>query len=243
MGEVLRGRKGRITVTVLIVQLNDTVTPSDEMRPLRARDVDTEQRILDAAHAVFLRRGTAGARMQEIAEHAGVNQALLHYYFRSKERLATAVFRQIARRLLPPVIDVLASEVPIEEKVERVIALELEHLSRSPHLPGYLLAELHHQPARAGQLISAMTGMPYAGIAERVLTTLGTQISERVRAGTMRRIEPDQFVLNLISLCIFPFAARPMITVLLGLDDVGFKRMIERRKVELPAFFLEALRP
>jgi len=54
----------------------------------QARDGDTEQRILDAAHTVFLRRGTAGARMQEIAKEAAVNSALLHYYFRSKERLA-----------------------------------------------------------------------------------------------------------------------------------------------------------
>src|SRR5262245_44811852 len=85
----------------------------------------TEQRILDAAHAVFIRRGTAGARMQEIAEEAGVNKALLHYYFRNKERLAEAVFRRVALQLFPPVIGVLSStELSIEEKVARVIDLE-----------------------------------------------------------------------------------------------------------------------
>src|SRR5436190_8003318 len=82
-----------------------------------ARDGDTEHRILDAAHAVFLRRGTAGARMQEIAAEAGVNQALLHYYFRTKDRLSKAAFERAAAQFMPAAIRVLASDAPIEAKV------------------------------------------------------------------------------------------------------------------------------
>src|SRR6266850_8217290 len=80
-------------------------------------DGQTEQRILDAAHAVFVRAGTAGARTQEIAREAGVNPALLHYYFRTKARLAEAVFRRAASQLLPVVIGVLGSDAALEEKV------------------------------------------------------------------------------------------------------------------------------
>src|SRR3954447_24395858 len=96
-------------------------------KPRDKRDGDTEQRILDAAHTVFLRAGTAGARMQDIATEAGVNQALLHYYFRSKARLSEAAFRRAAGQLLPQVIEVMASAAEIEEKVERVVRLELDH--------------------------------------------------------------------------------------------------------------------
>src|SRR5918997_7044366 len=99
-----------------------------------AHDRDTEERILDAARAVFVRHGTAGARMQEIAQEAGVNQALLHYYFRSKDRLAEAVFRQVAGRLLPTVFEILGSDLSIEEKVERFVSLYIDTLSRSPFL-------------------------------------------------------------------------------------------------------------
>src|SRR5918992_2710556 len=102
-------------------------------------DLDTEQRILEAARVVFIRRGTAGARMQEIAAEAGVNQALLHYYFRSKERLAEAVFQQVAGRVLPTVLGLLGSKLPIEEKVEQVVEAYLDAFSRSPFLPGYIL--------------------------------------------------------------------------------------------------------
>jgi TetR/AcrR family transcriptional regulator len=206
-------------------------------------DRGTEQRILDAANTVFLRRGTAGARMEEIAREAGVNQALLHYYFRTKDRLADAVFRHAAQQLLPSLIKILGSAVDLETKVERVVQLELEHLSRTPHLPGYILGELHQRPERARQLISTITGMTPEESRPRLLTALRRQIDERVKAGTMAAITPEQFIVNLISLCIFPFAARPMIMGVLGLDQAEFARFIEERRRLLAPFFLRALRP
>src|SRR3954470_16415970 len=100
-----------------------------------AKDSDTENRILLAARAVFMRRGTAGARMQEIAEEAGVNQALLHYYFRSKEGLSAAVFQQFAARLFPALIQTLGSDALLDEKIDRIVALYLDNLSLNPFLP------------------------------------------------------------------------------------------------------------
>ena len=80
---------------------------------------------------MFVRRGTAGARMQEIAAEAGVNQALLHYYFRSKEQLARAAFERAGSQLMPAIVRVMASDAAIEDKVRRVVAIELDHLSRA----------------------------------------------------------------------------------------------------------------
>ncbi|HKB09492.1 MAG TPA: helix-turn-helix domain-containing protein [Vicinamibacterales bacterium] len=216
------------------------------MRPPRrvpSRDGDTERRILEAAHAVFVRRGTAGARMQEIATEAGVNQALLHYYFRSKEQLARGAFARAGSQLMPAIIRVIASEAPLEDKVARVVELELDHLSRSPYLPGYIIGELTHHPERAQQLIATMTqGLTPDEIRARVFGSLRRQINERVDAGTMRAIAPESFMVNLISLCIFPFAARPMLQAVLGIDRAGFDRFIARRRRDLVDFFLGALR-
>ena len=208
-----------------------------------AADADTEQRILYAANSVFLRRGTAGARMQDIAAEAGVNHALLHYYFRSKERLAEAVFRRAATRLLPPVVAILASDLSLEEKVARVVHHELDELRAAPHLPGYLLSELNHHPERAGQLVQALAGVDPERIRPAIFGTLAKQIDERVKAKKMRPIAVEQFIVNLVSLCIFPFAARPMLNTMFGWKEEEFARFIERRRGELPAFFLEALRP
>jgi AcrR family transcriptional regulator len=209
----------------------------------QSRDRATEQRILEAAHVVFLRRGTAGARMQEIAKEADVNSALLHYYFRSKERLAVAVFQRAAMQLMPAVMRILGSDAELEAKVKQVVDVELEQLQNAPYLPGYILSELTHHPERARQLFSTMTGLTPAEIGGRVFKVLGAQINARVKAGRMHPIAPEQFAINLLALCVFPFAARPMVMALADLDQAGFDRFIERRRRELAPFFLRALRP
>jgi AcrR family transcriptional regulator len=181
--------------------------------------------------------------MQEIAAEAGVNQALLHYYFRSKDRLARAAFERAAGQLLPAVVRVLASGAPLEQKVDRIVELEIGHLSKAPYLPGYIISEITHHPARVPELIAALTGMSADDIRPRIATALKAQIDAGVRAGVLRPITPENFIVNLMSLCIFPFAARPMISALLGMDEAAFERFIGRRRRSLTAFFLGALRP
>jgi AcrR family transcriptional regulator len=205
-----------------------------------AADDGTEQRILDAADAVFVRRGTDGARMQEIAAEAGVNKALLHYYYRTKDGLAQAVFRRVAAAFMPAILDTMASDMTLEEKAERVIQHYLEVFARRPYLPGYVISEVTHHPGRLPPLFAAIAGTQ---IKKRVLTKLAAQIDERVRAGTLAPIAPEQFLINIISLSVFPFAARPIIMEALGLDKKGFDRFIAQRREALPAFVARGLRP
>jgi TetR/AcrR family transcriptional regulator len=204
---------------------------------------DTEDRILDAAHAVFLRRGASGARMQEVADEAGVNKALLHYYFRSKDRLAQAVFRRAMQTLLPSVLDTLRSDASIPEKVRRVVAIEVDVLRANPFLPGYILGELTHQPERIHQLFESVSGLTTEQMGAQVLSRLGAQLAEEARAGRMRAISAEAFMLNLLSLVIFPFAGRPLLGAVMGLGEGEFEAMMEHRKATLPEFILNALRP
>ncbi len=206
-------------------------------------DSETEQRILEAATKVFIRRGTAGARMQEIAEEAGVNQALLHYYFRSKERLSDAVFRETAGRMFPVIIEVLGADVTIEEKIDSIVGAYLTAMSRTPFLPGYIISELHHHPGRALQLFGNVGGTDLAVALRPALARLEKQLVTEARAGRMRRITGAQFIVNLLSLCVYPFAARPMLRVALGLDDEQFSEFIDQRRKDLPLFIRSAMKP
>jgi TetR/AcrR family transcriptional regulator len=217
--------------------------PTAKRAPPADRDRDTEQRILDAAHSVFVRRGTAGARMQEIAEEAQVNKALLHYYFRSKNRLAEAVFRRVAASLFARVGTILGGDEPLDRKIERVVALYLDQLSATPYAPGYVISELNQHPERSGQLLDAVRQIRDQTGSPNFLAALAAQIQASTRAGDIRPIAPEQFIVNLVSLCVFPFAARPLLCTILQLDDTGFQRFIAQRKATLPRFFLAALRP
>lgn len=206
-------------------------------------DADTESRILDAANSVFMRRGTAGARMTEIAREAGVNHALVHYYFRSKQRLAEAVFRRAIGQFFPVMIGVFTSDASLEEKVRKVAAAQIDMLLKNRELPGYLLAELNHYPERAEQLLESMAGTTPASLRARLFGTLGRQLEDAARDGVIRPTRPQEFVLNLISMVVYPFAARPLVMAILGLDDASFAAMMEQRKSQIPSFYLAALRP
>lgn len=210
--------------------------------PLGERDRDTEQRILDAARTVFVRRGTAGARMQEIATEAGVNQALLHYYFRSKDRLAAMIFRDAAARLLPSIVELLASDASIEEKVERFVHLYIDGVRRSPFIPGYLVSELHQQPERLTALVDAAG--PAARIAaDAVRHRLNTQLGDAAAEGRIRPVTAEQFFVNMVALCVMPFLARPLLEALLGMDARSFESFLDERRAELPGFIIRGLRP
>jgi len=204
---------------------------------------DTQHRILDAAHRVFMRSGTAGARMQEIAREAGVNPALLHYYFRSKARLSEAVFLRAAGQLFPAILAILNSDQSVSAKVEQVVEKELSKLSETPYLPAYILSELAHDPNRMRQLLTVVTGQHPSKAGQRLLSGLDSQLKAEARAGRLRPIAAEQFIVNLLSLCIFPFAARPMLTALFGLNDDRFSAFIAERRRSLPSFFLRALQP
>jgi len=207
------------------------------------RDRDTEQRILDAAHSVFVRRGTAGARMQEIAEEAGVNKALLHYYFRNKARLGEAIFRRVAQGLFARVGAVLGGDASLDEKVRHVVGLYIDQLMLTPYAPGYVIGEVTQHPERARQLLDAVAQLRAEALGEHFIGRLAKQLEQSARDGAIRPISIEQFLANLASLCVFPFAAKPLLSAVLQLDERGFERFMRERKATLADFILNALRP
>ena len=110
----------------------------------------TEQKIFDAAHEVFTQKGMDGAKMQEIADRAGINKALLHYYYRTKEKLYEAVVRVIISKALPAIWHVIESDLPLEEKIKRFIETYIGIISRNPFIPLFIISEINKHPERFG---------------------------------------------------------------------------------------------
>jgi TetR/AcrR family transcriptional regulator len=211
--------------------------------PRTRRDGDTERRILEAARRVFTRHGTAGARMQEIAAEAAVNQALLHYYFRTKDALALAVFREAAGRLFPELLRIVGQEAPLEARITQVVHHYIDTLREHPFLPGYVLAEIHFHPERIPALAREMASPGAPNPVVQALACLDRDLRQRAEAGAIRPMRADQFLVNLASLCVFPFAARPMLAHLLSINPEEWDAFLNARRAELPGFILNALRP
>jgi TetR/AcrR family transcriptional regulator len=204
--------------------------------PAPAADPSTPDRILDAAHRVFLRRGTAGARTQEIAAEAGVNKALVHYYFGTKEALADAVFQRVASTFLPSLFGVLsATDLTLEQRVRQVAERQVAFHRAHPYMAIYLLSEIHTAPERLDPLVGRH-GRPSLG-------PLQAQLDAAAAAGTIRPITVGEFMVNLMSMLVFPVVARPMIRHILGIDEPGYDQFLDQRAEQVVTFFFAGLRP
>jgi TetR/AcrR family transcriptional regulator len=220
-----------------MVKSNSSTARSKTSQSAPPDDLETRERILDAAHAVFTRKGTAAGRTQEIAAEAGVNKALVHYYFGTKAALADAIFARALGTIMPRIFGILADpERSIEEKVPAIAQEQIEFHSARPYLAGYLISELHAQPDRIARLLTRQGGSVPLDVIRR-------QLREGARAGKIRPISAEQFVANLMGLLIFPFAIRPALRELLSLDDTRWRAFIEERRRLVPDFFMAGLRP
>lgn len=170
----------------------------------------TEEKILEAAKTVFVTKGMEGARMQEIADEAGINKALLHYYFRSKERLFEAIFSEIIKYAFPKITKIIASDEPITNKIEQVVDAYTSLLLKHPFIPGFIIKELNRDPSGLFKLIVKF------GLNPQVIID---QIKSAMDRGEIVRMDPRQLGVNIISMCVFPFAARPIISFVLFKDD------------------------
>ena len=204
--------------------------------PPPAAEQETRERLLDAAEWVFIRKGTAASRTQEIADEAGVNKALVHYYFGTKAALADAVFARALAMLVPRIFGILADpDRSIDQKVRAIIKEQIDFNSARPYLAGYMVAELHADPDRIARMMGAHGKIP--------IDVLRRQLQDGARAGKLRRMTPEQFVASMIGLLLFPFAIRPALCHLLGMDAARWQAFLEERRRMLPDFVMAGLRP
>lgn len=195
----------------------------------------TEQKIFDAAHEVFLQKGMDGAKMQEIADRAGINKALLHYYYRSKEKLYESVARAILGKAVPVVQQIIENELPLEEKIRRFIDFYISLISRNTFIPLFILTEINKHPDRFIDNVLPKE-LPRPELFFR-------QVEAEIAAGRIRPVKPQHLLVNMIAMCVFPFIGKPMIRIFLGMGPGEMKLFMEERKAQVTEFVLAALRP
>lgn len=198
------------------------------------KDLNTEQRILEAAKDVFVRKGLEGARMQEIADEANINKALLHYYFRGKDKLFEAVFRETFFKLLPNLVDLMKSDISLFEKIRLFVENYIDIINDNPLLPIFVLHELNRNPQRVVEMIKSSGINPVYFV---------IQIQEEIEKGTIELINPLHLIVNMISMCIFPFVARPILQgIIFNEDSQNYDAFIQERKKEVSDFIINSIR-
>ncbi len=200
----------------------------------KTKDKTTEEQILNAAKNVFQAKGMDGARMQEIADKAGINKAMLHYYYRSKQLLFEAVFKNAFSLLAPQLNSILNDDSSIEEKIKNFTANYISFIIKHPYLPNFIIQELNRNPEFVLKL-KENKGFPN-------LEKFKKQVDYEVETGIIKPISAEQLFINILALNIFPFVAKPLIMALINTDDNAYKKLIEDRKTEVSNFIINSIK-
>ncbi len=200
----------------------------------KRKNTNTEEKILAAAKKVFIAKGMAGARMQDIADEMGMNKALLHYYFKTKEQLFEVIFKETIGKFIPKLKALLIADISLEDKIKFFCNEYIQMAQDNPYLPLFILNELNKQPA---QFIDKI----FSGELPD-LNKFTFQLEQEIKAKRIKPISPVQLLMNMMSMCIFPFIAKPMFNAVLGLDELQFRLTMEQRKKDIPKFILDSIK-
>lgn len=199
------------------------------------KDSSTEEKILEAARNVFIKKGMYGARMQDIADEAGINKALVHYYFKNKEKLFEKIFLEAAGKLFPRINEIFSSDDTLFIKIEKFCDEYITVVLEDPYLPLFVLNEMTQDPV---YFMNKIWGKNKGPKPQKFLE----QIAAEVKKGTIKNISPLHLLMNLISMTVFPFVAKPMFQMNIGMDEMQFKMAMEQRKTEIPKFIIDSIR-
>ena len=193
----------------------------------KTKDISTEERIKAAARKVFHQKGFAGTRTRDIAEEAGINHAMLNYYFRSKEKLFGIVMMETISQFFKGVNLMLNDEnTSLDEKIDLIVSNYVDLLLKEPELPTFILNEVRPNPQAFVEQNPIKEALTHS-----VLTR---QYAEAVARGEITEPNLMQAILNVIGLVIFPFIAKPILTSIINIPEEQYKALMLQRKTLIP---------
>lgn len=194
-----------------------------------ANEKDIQKDILKAATKVFIAKGKSGARMQEIADEAGVNKMLLHYYFKSKELLFEEVLKNTLTDLYYSVVEISYNANNFKDSLELFIEKHFEYLYKQRDILGFLLWEVSHNGQNMQEIITQM----FQRLGNTPFDALTRKVNDAIANGEIKEVQPSDFVLNLFSLDLFFFIAFPFIELFSNMKDSEMQILMEQRKKEV----------
>jgi TetR/AcrR family transcriptional regulator len=194
----------------------------------------TEEKIFNAARIIFQKKGFAGARMQEIADEAGINKAMLHYCFKNKELLFKAVFMNAFGQLAPQINEIFKSNDSVFDKIRKFMQSYISFVMLNPYLPQFVIQEMNNNPEFV---------LTFLKNESRPNPTLMiAQIEKEIAAGIIKPINPKQLLMDVFSMTVFPFAAKMMMKGMLQISDAEFNTMMEERKTSIAEQIINSIK-
>jgi AcrR family transcriptional regulator len=196
---------------------------------------NTEIAILEAAKKVFTKRGFSGARMQEIADEAKINKAMLHYYFKTKEKMFKVILEDTMAMIVEKFGQAIESKGTVMEKFEKIIEAYISNIKENPHMPIFILHELSQNRLQFLDAVkSKIHHLPN-------FLEFFQQIQEEQEAGLIKPIPPMHLLLNVMSMSIFPFIVKPVFCNIIGIPEEQFDLLMDQRVEVVTQFVKNAI--
>ena len=186
----------------------------------------TKGKILSAAQELFIEKGKDGARMQEIADRAGVNKALLFYYYTNKDILYNEVLRTNISQIFIQIRKIIISEIDPKKKLEQFVNAYINFITENPDLPKIILREVASGGENIKQVIMEIKQQANIDIP----STFISMISECIENKQFRKVDPQQAIINIIGMCLIYFVGKPLIETVFELQHINEKQFLEERK-------------
>jgi len=202
------------------------------------KDENTEQKIIDTAERLFLEKGFAMTSTTEIAREVGCNQALVHYYFRTKEKLFEAIFEKKIKMFVKPFLESKDDDKPFEERLKNFIENHYDLLKANPKVPFLFFNELLTNPVRLESVRKKIGDLP-----KMLLSKIEKDLKSEIQKGTIRPMNTIDLFISILSLNITIFLISPVLKNIINLSDEELHYIIENRKNENVLMILRSLKP
>jgi len=189
-------------------------------------DVSTEQKIKEAARRLFTERGFDAVRTRDIAEEAGINLALLNYYFRSKEKLFDIVMLENFQQFVAQLIPVLSDEsLSLDEILAKVAETYIEMLRSNPDLPFFVLDQMRNDTSKIKLAKEEMI---------KARESFMNRVERAMKEGKIAQVNMGHFMMNFMGLVILPFVAKSILMKVNNINQKEFDALVEERKKLVP---------
>src|SRR5690242_7765219 len=193
-------------------------------------DTSTEEKIKIAASKVFLKKGYSATRTRDIAEEAGINLALLNYYFRSKEKLFQKVMQEKMQQFFGVLLQIVNDpSTQLETKIEQIVSNYIDVLSENPELPLFVLSEMK------GNADKIQNILPVQKFNDNL--SFVKQLKEK-----RPDINPIHFLMNILGMTVFPFVAKPAFNLIASTNKSELESILKERKELIPKWIKAMLK-
>jgi TetR/AcrR family transcriptional regulator len=198
-----------------------------------------ESIILETAERLFLEKGFAMTSTTEIAKEVGCNQALVHYYFRTKENLFNVIFEQKFKEFFHYIFDLYdLKELSFTDKLRKIIETHFDMVRKNSKIPYLIINEFSRKPEQVREMKEKLKFIPKV-----VIEQLNNELEVEIAAGRIRRVSLMDLILSVVSLNISLFLLMPIASEIFEMTEIQKQMVIENRKSEHVIMILNSLRP